>query len=121
MTGKHLRWSLFLNKVSGLRPTLNKVSGLQLYKTDSNKGAFPVNFVKLLRTPFLQNTSRRRLLTCNSTHSFILQRHFIYLFKPSLVRKIDKKLQFFHFIYVVFYRSNHKHKKSFFINEIFIK
>ena len=44
-TGKHLCQSLFLNKVSGLWHR-----------------CFPVNFAKFLRTPFLQNTSRRLLL-----------------------------------------------------------
>ena len=33
---------------------------------------------------------------CNSSHSFILQRNFIYLFKSSFVRKIDKNSQFCH-------------------------
>ena len=42
-TGKHLCQSLFFNKVTGLR-------------------CFPVNFVKFLGTPFLQNTSGRLLL-----------------------------------------------------------
>ena len=42
-TGKQLCQSLFFNKVAGLR-------------------LFPVTFAKFLRTPFLQNTSRRLLL-----------------------------------------------------------
>ena len=46
-TVKHLYHSLFLNKVAGLRPW-HRYS--------------PVNFAKFLRTPFLQNTSRRLLL-----------------------------------------------------------
>ena len=41
-TGKHLCQSLFFNKVAGLR--------------------VPVNFVKFLETPFLQNTSGQLLL-----------------------------------------------------------
>ena len=50
--GKHLYWSLFFNKDSGLRPaTLLKKRLQQRY--------FPVNFVKFSRTPFLQNTSWR--------------------------------------------------------------
>ena len=65
---------------------------------------------------------------CNSSYSFILQRSFIYSFKPSFVRKIDKNSQFchlfclqIHFILFnvnVFYRSKHKHKKPCFVNEI---
>ena len=43
LTGKHLCQSLFFNKVAGLR-------------------CFPVNFMKFLRTPLLQNTSGRLLL-----------------------------------------------------------
>ena len=43
-TGKHLRQSLYFNKV--------EASGLQLYwKRDSGTGVFPVNFAKFLRTP----------------------------------------------------------------------
>ena len=54
-TGKHLCQSLFFNKVAGLRPaTLLKKRLWHRY--------FPVNFVKFLRTPFLQNTSGRLLL-----------------------------------------------------------
>ena len=44
-TGKPFCQGLFLNKVAGLR-----------YK------GFPVNFVKFVKTPFLQNTSGRLLL-----------------------------------------------------------
>ena len=46
-TGKHLWQSLFFNKVAGIRPWHR---------------CFPVNFVKFLRTPFLQNTSGLLLL-----------------------------------------------------------
>ena len=44
-TGKHLRDRLFFNKAAGL-----------WYR------CFPVNYVKFLRTPFLQNTSGRLIL-----------------------------------------------------------
>ena len=44
-TGKHLCQSLFLNKVSGLRPAT-------LLKKRLWHRCFPVNFVKFLRTPF---------------------------------------------------------------------
>ena len=50
-TGKHLCQSLFFNKVAGL---MQQVRLWHRY--------FPVNFVKLLRAPFLQNTSERQLL-----------------------------------------------------------
>ena len=49
-TGKHLCQSLFFNKVAGLRPAT-------LLKKRLWHRCFPVNFVKFLRTPFLQNTS----------------------------------------------------------------
>ena len=51
----------FFNKVAGLRPAtlLNK----RLWH-----GCFPVNFAKLLRTSFLQNTSGRLLLYVRSIH-----------------------------------------------------
>ena len=55
LSGKHLWQSLFFNKVAGLRPaTLLKKRLWHRY--------FPVNFVKFLRTAFLQNTSGRLLL-----------------------------------------------------------
>ena len=50
-----LRQSLFFNKVPGLRPAT-------LLKKILWRRCFPVNFVKFLRTPFLQNTSGRLLL-----------------------------------------------------------
>ena len=43
-TGKHLYQSLFLNKVSGLRPAT-------LLKKRLRYRCFPVNFAKFLRTP----------------------------------------------------------------------
>ena len=108
-------WSLFFNKVLALRPAT-------LLKKRLQQRCFPVNFVKFLRTPFLQNTSQQLpLFVVNSSHSFNLQRSFIYLFKPFFVRKIDKNSQFSHhfifqihfILYIVnaFYRSKHKYKK----------
>ena len=49
-TGKHLRQSLFFNKVAGLRPAT-------LLKNKLWHRCFPVNFVKFLRTPFSCSTS----------------------------------------------------------------
>ena len=54
-TGKHLRQSLFFNKVVGTRPAT-------LLKKRLWHRCFPVNFAKFLITPFLQNTSGRLLL-----------------------------------------------------------
>ena len=54
-TGKDLCQSLFFNKVAGLTPAT-------LLKKRHWHWCFPVNFVKFLRTPFLQNTSGRLLL-----------------------------------------------------------
>ena len=54
-TGKHLCQSLFFNKVARLR-------SVTLFKKRLWRRCFPVNFAKFLRTPFLQNTSRRLLL-----------------------------------------------------------
>ena len=45
-TGKHLRQSLFFNKVEGVRPAT-------LLKKKPWHSCFPVNFVKFLRTSFL--------------------------------------------------------------------
>ena len=63
-TGKHLGQSLFFNKVAGLRPTT-------LLKKRLWHRCFPVNFVKFLSTPFLQNTSRRLLLCIKVTLTII--------------------------------------------------
>ena len=52
---KHLGQSLFLNKVAGLR-------SVTLLKKRLWQRCFPVNFATFLRTPFLQNTSRRLVL-----------------------------------------------------------
>ena len=54
-TGKHICQSLFFNKVPGL-------SSATLLKKRLMYRCFPVNFLKFLRTPFLQNTSGRMLL-----------------------------------------------------------
>ena len=48
--GKHLCQSLFFNEVAGLSPAT-------LLKQRRWHRCFPVNFVKFLRTPLLQNTS----------------------------------------------------------------
>ena len=55
-TGKHLCQSLFFNKDTGLRSAT-------LFKKSLWRRCFPVNFAKFFRTPFLQNTSERLLLT----------------------------------------------------------
>ena len=55
-TGKHLCQSLFFNKVAGVKPAT-------LLKKRLWHRCFPVNFAKFLRTPFLQNTSGRLLLS----------------------------------------------------------
>ena len=54
-TGKHLWQSLFFNKVAGLRTAT-------LLRKRLWRRYFPVNVVKFLRTPFLQNSSGRLLL-----------------------------------------------------------
>ena len=51
-TRKHLRQSLFFNKVAGLWPAT-------LLKKRLWHRCFPVNFLKFLRTPFLTETSAR--------------------------------------------------------------
>ena len=55
-TGKHLRQSLFFKKIAALRPAT-------LLKKKLWQSCFPVNFAKFLRTPFLQNTPGRLLLS----------------------------------------------------------
>ena len=82
LIGKHLYQNLFLNKVAGLRPAT-------LLKKRFWHRCFPVNFTKFLRTPFLQNISRRLLLSlgqcrnhctcCNQLPSYRLLRPFVAL------------------------------------------
>ena len=55
LTGKHPCQNLFFSKVTVLSPAT-------LLKRRLWHKFFPVNFSKFLRTPFLQNTSRRLLL-----------------------------------------------------------
>ena len=56
LTGKHLCWSLFLIKFQGFRL-------VNLLKRDSETGVcFPVNLVKFLRTPILENICELLLL-----------------------------------------------------------
>ena len=104
-------------KAPVLESLFNRVSGSRLatlLKGRLQHRCFQVNFVKFLRTPFLQNTS----VICLS---LISQRSFMYLFKPSFVRKMDKTHNFAIFsfcqyiLYIlsivnVFYRSKQTHE-----------
>ena len=67
-TGKDLCQRLFFNKVAGLRPAT-------LLEKSLWHRCFPVNFVKFLRTFFLQNTSGQLLLTM---YVFIIRFHRSY-------------------------------------------
>ena len=69
-TGKHLCRSLFFNKVAGLRPA-------NLLKKRLWHRCFPVNFVKFLLTPILQNTSGRLLPCFGHAQKFYIS-HFTY-------------------------------------------
>ena len=72
-TGKHLCQSIFFNKVANLRPAT--LLNMRLWHK-----CFPVNFMKFIRTPFLQNTSGRLLLF------LLLSRLLIFIFaKYSLL------------------------------------
>ena len=62
-TGKHLCQNVIFNKVAGLRPAIKFI------KNDTLAQVFPVNFAKFLRTPFLQNTSGRLLLTIHTIYT----------------------------------------------------
>ena len=67
LAGKHLWQSLFFNKVACLRPATFLKKRLW-YR------CFPVNFVKLLRKPFLQNTSGPLLLCFEHAQIFQISR-----------------------------------------------
>ena len=76
-TGKHLCQSLFFNKVAGLRPQAT------LLKKRLWHRCFPVNFAKILRTPFLLNTSGRRLLRGQITLFYFVRRNISLTPKPE--------------------------------------
>ena len=120
--GKHLCWSLFFNKDSGLR------SATLLNKRPQQR-CFPVNFVKFSRTPFLQNTSRRILLfLIYLTVSFCKEVLYIcsnLLLLEKLTEKTHsfaifsfcKYITYFILWMHLYFISKHKHKKSCFVND----
>ena len=65
LTGKHLRQSLFFNKVVGLRPAT-------LLKRRLWHRCFPVNFEKFRRTPFFIEHLWRLLRSLKISNSLIL-------------------------------------------------
>ena len=69
-TRKHQCQSLFLKKVAGLRPAT-------LFKKRLRHKCFSVNFLKFLRTPFLQNTSGR-LVLMRLVLNFLMQNNSVY-------------------------------------------
>ena len=69
--GKHLCQSLFFNKIAGLR-------NVTLLKKRLQHIRFPVNFVKFLRTLFLQNTS----IGCFRVSLFISSKYFTLMRLP---------------------------------------
>ena len=55
LTGKHLCWSLFFNKVAALR-------AFKFIKKKYQRSCFPVKFAKFFRTPTFKNICERLLL-----------------------------------------------------------
>ena len=91
-TGKHLCQSLFFNKFAGLGPAT-------LLKKRFWHRCFPMNFAKLLRTTFSQNTSGRLLLNLasqifdrNLKYTFVF--YYINYVKISGVIIINQALSF---------------------------
>ena len=54
-------------------------------------GCFPVNFVKFLRTPFLQNIYGRLLLDMFQTANVCLVTHLIWISRQLISRKLDQE------------------------------
>ena len=77
--GKHLWQSLFFNTVAWLRPAT-------LLKKRLWYRCFPVNFVKFLRTPFLQNTSGWLLLFFFSQTEYQAKKSWAL----NILKKIDR-------------------------------
>ena len=67
-TGKHLRWSLFFLIMS-------QAKVYNFIKKETSTQVFSCEFYEILRTPFLQNTSGRLLLSVN---------YFSFYFKENL-------------------------------------
>ena len=90
-TGKYLYWSLF-------------------FKKENPPKVFSCEFCEIFKNTFLTEHLLASASFCNSSHSFILQRSFICLFKPSFVTKINKNSQFYHIfilqIHVILYIMN---------------
>ena len=84
-TGKYLCLSLFFIKAAGLRPAT-------LLKKRLWHGCFPVNFVKFLRTPFLQNNSGRLLLHRITTILSQIQDVFAIFFNYWRKSKLSKNI-----------------------------
>ena len=59
---RHLRWNFFLNKIESFRPAT-------LFKKRLRQRCFPMNFMKFLKAPFLQNTCGWLLLKKFNTFS----------------------------------------------------
>ena len=106
-----------------------QVWGLQLFKKETPTQVFSGKFCEIFKIIIFTEHLPAIASICTSSLSFILQRSFIYLFKPSFVGKMYKNSQFCHlfilqihfilYIVNVFYRSKYKHRKLYFVNEIF--
>ena len=84
LTGNHLCWSLFFNKVAGLRPAILSKERLQ-------HRCFPVNFAKLLIIPFL--TEHLRMIaseTCIKRTSSIKNIKKMYAVTSETVLRITE-------------------------------
>ena len=81
-TGKHLCQSLFFNKVAACRVSfLIKLQPATLLKKKFWHRCFPVNFAKILRTPFLTDHLRWLLLYLVYTHLSLIPASFIFSIK----------------------------------------
>ena len=104
-TGQYLCWSLYFDKVTGLRPET-------LLKKTLQYRCFLGSFVKL-RKPALQNTSQRLLLFV----IHLLTVSFCKQMKHSVLLFFISQIHFILYIVNVFCISGHKQKKSNFVNE----
>ena len=77
-SGKHLRWSLLFNKVSGMRPA-------SLLKKRLQQRCFPVNFVKCLRTAFFRSSRQRCFAKFIGKH--LCQSLFLNKVRPATLLK----------------------------------
>ena len=96
------KFQKILRKTPVLKSLLNKPEGIFIKKETPTK-VFSCKFFDIFKNTFFTEHFTKTSSFSNSSHSFILRKIFIYLLKPSFVRKIDKNSQFCHIFISIFW------------------